>query len=191
MESKIADIAKRVKEMRELCEFTEKDMASFLDISIDEYKEYESGKKDFGFTILYKCAEKFGIDIIELLTGGNPHLSAYTVVRKGQGLPMKRRSSFEYYHLAYNFKNKISEPFVVFAPYDKDKLNSEIETSTHEGQEFDLVLEGSLKFTHDGHIVELNEGDSVYYDSGKPHGMIATSKNGCKFLAIVMKGGQN
>ena len=40
---------------------------------------------------------------------------------------------------------------------------------------------------HEGHVEELNEGDSVFYDSGKKHGMIATSKGGCVFLAVVIK----
>ena len=33
----------------------------------------------------------------------------------------------------------------------------------------------------------LNPGDSVYYDSGHGHGMIATGGEDCQFLAIVLK----
>ena len=56
------------------------------------------------------------------------------------------------------------------------------------GQEFDYILEGTLRFTHDGREYDLGPGDSVYYDSGKAHGMYATSKDGCRFIAVVMKG---
>ena len=59
-----------------------------------------------------------------------------------------------------------------------------------EGQEFDYILEGTLRFSHDGRIMDLSPGDSVYYDSGKPHGMYATSKSGCKFIAVVMRGAE-
>jgi len=102
---------------------------------------------------------------------------------------MKRREGFHYYHLAANFKDKLSEPFIVEAPFDESAQSEPVHTSTHEGQEFDLVLEGTLKFVYEDHTTYLNAGDSVYYDSGKPLGMIATAETGCKFLAIVMKGG--
>ena len=190
MEPVIAEVAERISAMRDLCDFTVEEMAETLDITPAEYKEYEAGKRDFSFTFLYKCADKFGIDMIELLTGENPHLSECTVVRGGNGLPIKRRAGFEYYHLAAAFKNKLSEPFIVIAPYDASNADAPLATSTHVGQEFDLVLSGSLRFVHDGRETVLEAGDSVYYNSGKPHGMAAVSEGGCRFLAIVMKGSQ-
>ena len=188
MEPAIAEIAERIGAMRDLCGFTCEEMAETLDITAEEYAEYEKGKKDFSFTFLYKCAEKFGIDMIELLTGENPHLTECTIVRGGNGLPIKRRAGFEYYHLAAAFKEKLAEPFIVIAPYEKGNESGPLVTSTHVGQEFDLVLEGSLRFVHDGHETVLNAGDSAFYNSGKPHGMAAVSEGGCRFLAIVMKG---
>lgn len=190
MEPRIAEIAERIAALRDLCGYTYEDMAAAVDMTADEYAEHESGNKDFSFTFLYKCAEKFGVDIIELLTGEKPHLSECTIVRGGKGLPIKRRADFEYYHLAPTFTNKLAEPFVVKAPYAESNETGELHTSTHEGQEFDLVLEGRLRFVHDGHETVLEAGDSAYYNSGKPHGMAAVSKDGCRFLAIVMKGSQ-
>ena len=190
MDHKISEIAQRISAMRDLCDFSVEEMAETVNVTPEEYIEYESGTRDFSFTFLYNCAEKFGIDIIELLTGDNPHLSDFTVVKKGKGLPIKRRAGFEYQHLAANFKDKVSEPFVVIAPYSEENLSKDIPVSSHEGQEFDYVLEGSLRFVCDDHVVELEAGDSVYYNSGKPHGMVASSKKGCTFLAVVMKDGE-
>ncbi len=187
MEPNIAEIAQRIAAMRELCEIPVEEMAELVGKTVDEYIEYESGNLDFSFTFLHKCAERFGIDIVELLTGENPHLQECALVRNGKGLPIKRRVGFEYQHLAFNFKDKISEPFIVIAPYIEEDQNAPIRISTHEGQEFDYILEGTLRFTHNGHVMDLGPGDSVYYDSGKPHGMYATSKEGCKFIAVVVK----
>lgn len=184
---RIKEIAERVAAMRDLCGYTVEEMAEATDVTIEEYESYESGNKDFSFTFLYKCADKFGIDMVELLTGENPHLTEFTVVHDGMGLPIKRRFGFEYYHLASFFKGKISEPFLVKAPYKQEDQDAPIPTSIHDGQEFDYVISGSLRFTYDGHEENLIAGDSVYYNSGKPHGMIATSKDGCTFLAVVMK----
>ena len=190
MEPIIAEVAERVKAMREMCDISVEEMAAIVDKTPEEYLRYESGEMDFSFTFLYKVAQKCGIDMVELLTGENPHLSECTVVRGGNGLPIKRRAGFEYYHLAAAFKNKLSEPFIVIAPYDASNADAPLATSTHVGQEFDLVLSGSLRFVHDGRETVLEAGDSVYYNSGKPHGMAAVSEGGCRFLAIVMKGSQ-
>jgi mannose-6-phosphate isomerase-like protein (cupin superfamily) len=187
METLISEIAQRIKCLRELLELGEDEMAGVTGVTVEEYRDFENGKNDFPFTFLMKCAQKFNIDIIELMTGENPRLSFYTIVRAGQGLPIERRSGFKYRHLAYHIKNKLSEPFLVTAPYSEEEQNKPIKYSVHEGQEFDFILTGSLKVDLDGHIEVLNEGDSIYYDSGHRHGMIAVGGADCDFLAIVLK----
>ncbi|MCL1984557.1 MAG: cupin domain-containing protein [Methanomassiliicoccaceae archaeon] len=187
MDAKIDEIAERIRALRDVTGFTTDEMAGATGVTKDEYEASENGKKDFTFTFLYKCAEKFNVDIIELLTGENPHLSGYTVVRKGKGLPMKRRKGFEYGHLASNFKNKTAEPFLVHAPYRADELSS-IPVSSHDGQEFNYVLSGRLRFVYEDHTEDLGEGDSVYYNSSRMHGMAALNKEGCVFIAVVLKG---
>lgn len=186
---RIAEIAERIAATRDLCSFTPEEMAESTDTTVQQYLEIESGKREFDFTFLYKCAKKFGVDIVELLKGDNPHLDEFTIVHDGDGLSLQRAFGFEYYHLASDFKGKISEPFLVKAKYRPEEQNTPIHTTKHSGQEFDYVLRGSLKFHYDGHEENLIAGDSVYYNSGKPHGMIATSRDGCDFIAIVMKDG--
>ena len=67
------------------------------------------------------------------------------------------------------FKDKIAEPFYVTAKYSKEEQSAKIRTSRHAGQEFDLVLRGTLKVEVDGKTEILHEGDSIYYNSGLPH----------------------
>ena len=152
-----------------------------------EYQEYEAGNKDFSFTFLYNCAQKFGVDIIELLTGETPRLSFYSIVRKGEGLNIERRKGFTYQHMAYRFQDKTAEPFLVTAPYFAEEQDQPIHLSRHPGQEFDYIIKGQLKVQMEGHTEYLHEGDAIYYDSGHGHGMIATGGEECVFLAIVMK----
>ncbi len=187
MEDKISIIAQRIRALREILELSCEEMAECTDTDITEYEEYESGKRDFSFTFLYKCAEKFGVDMIELLTGEPPKLSFYTIVKKNTGLPISRRGGFSYNHLAYSFKDKLAEPFLVLAPYSEEEQEKPIHLSHHEGQEFDYIIRGSLKVAMEDHIEYLNEGDSIYYDSGHGHGMIAANGEDCLFLAVVIK----
>lgn len=187
MITNITEIANRIKSLRILMEISIEEMSKATDIKIEEYKKLEEGNSDFSFTFLYKCAEKFGIDIVELLTGDTPKLKCYSLTRKGEGLPLNRREGFAYQHLAHLFKDKTAEPFLVTAPFKKEEQNAAIHLSQHEGQEMDYVLKGSLKIQVAEHTETLNEGDCIYYDSGKPHGMIAIDNKPCEFLAIVFK----
>lgn len=187
METRILEIAERIKGLREMMDFTPEQMAQAVGISLSEYLAYEGGQEDFNFTFLYKCADKFGVDIVELLTGENPRLSFYSIVRAGEGLDIKRREGFKYEHLGYRFKNKIAETFLVSAPYIPEEQEEPIRLSTHEGQEFDYIISGSLKTRMEDHVEVLNAGDAIYYDSGRGHGMIATGGQECVFLAIVMR----
>ena len=187
MENKLMEIAFRIRELRDILEFTPEEMAEATATSVEEYLEYESGSKDFSFTFLYQCAKKFGVDMVELVTGENPRLSFYSIVRKDVGLPIKRRAGFNYQHLAYLFKNKTCEPFLVTAPYQEEVQNEPIHLSYHKGQEFDYVIEGELKIQLEDHTEILHAGDAIYYNSGHGHGMIATGGKECKFIAVVLK----
>lgn len=165
-----------VSEMAKVCNTTEED-----------YIAHENGEIDFSFTFLYNCAKHFGVDITEIITGDKPKLSFYSITRNGEGLPIERRKGFKYQHLAMMIKNRVSEPFLVTAKYDKEAENSEIQLSFHEGQEFDYIISGKLKVRLESHIEILNEGDCIYYDSGHGHGMIAVDGKDCVFLAVVLE----
>lgn len=187
METRLLEIAERIKGLREMLDIPAAEVAKLVGMSEQEYLEHENGRHDFSFTFLYKCADLFHVDIVELLTGENPHLSFYSIVRAGQGLDIKRREGFKYEHLGYRFKGKLAEPFLVTAPYSEEEQNEPIHLSTHEGQEFDFIVSGSLKVQMEDHSEVLNAGDSILYDSGRGHGMIATGGKECVFLAVILK----
>ena len=186
MNEQVLQIAERIRGLRIILDITTAEMAEVCSTSEEDYISHENGELDFSFTFLYKCAKRFGVDITEIITGEKPNLSFYSIVRKNEGLPIKRRKGFDYQHLAALFKEKISEPFLVTAKYDAEAEKNEIELSTHQGEEFDYIIEGSLKVRLENHTGALNEGDCIYYNSGHGHGMIATGGKDCKFLAIVM-----
>ena len=186
MENQLKQMGNRIREIRTILEIPVSEMAAVTGLSEDEYLKHEEGTVDSSFSFIYHCAKRFDIDISSLVTGEAPRLSSYTVVRGGNGLAIKRREGFEYRHLAARLKNTYAEPFLVTAPPQDE--NDPIQLSTHGGQEFDYVLSGRLKFQHDGNIEYIGPGDSICYDSGHPHGMIAVGGTPCTFLAIVLKG---
>jgi mannose-6-phosphate isomerase-like protein (cupin superfamily) len=183
MQDQIRQIALRIKDLREISGVTAESLAKELKVPYESYVMYESGSVDIPVGILYQIANKFNVELTALLTGENPHLHIYSLVRKGKGVAVERRKEYEYEALGANFSHKKAEPFMVaVAPEAEDipfALNS------HSGQEFDYVLKGTLKIKIDNYEVTLNEGDSIFYDSGYDHGMKAMNGEPAKFLAIV------
>ncbi|MCL2631897.1 MAG: cupin domain-containing protein [Coriobacteriia bacterium] len=181
------EVANRIRSLRDDLELTVEQMAELTGRSVDEYIAQESGEADFDFTFLYKCAQAFGVDVIEILTGEAPKLTGYELTRQGEGLSIMRRHGFEYLHQAPFFKDKLTEPFIVTAPYLEEEQNQPIHLSYHRGQEIDFIISGRMRFAYEDHIEELSAGDTLYYDSSRGHGMIAIGGEPCIFLAIVIK----
>ena len=52
--------------------------------------------------------------------------------------------------------------------------------------EFNYMIEGSMKIVIDGKELVLEQGDSIYFDATKKHGMQALNNSNAKFLAIII-----
>ncbi len=180
-------VAERIRNTRELMEISVYTMAEVHGISVEEYKKLESGNEDFGFTFLHKTAGVLGIDLSELLTGVSPKLNSYTVERYGEGVNIEKEEFFDYLHIASRFRNRLAEPFIVTAIYSEELESKEIDTTTHEGQEMDFVLEGTLKVRVGSKIEILHAGDTIYYNSAIPHGMVAVGGKDARFISVVIK----
>ena len=178
-------IAMRIKDLREIDGLSAAQVAQKAGIDLADYEAYETGESDFSFSHLFNIAKVLGVDISDLLTGESPKLHGYILTRADEGLIFKRRDQYVYHHLAYNFKDKLAEPFIVTVSEDGDK---EKQAHSHEGQEFDYVLEGQLKIVLGGNELYLKAGDSVYYNSSLPHVMYALEGD-CRFIAVVIKEG--
>ena len=186
--SQLQEIALRIREMRGIMNYSVEEMAEKTELSLEQYRQYESGAVDLPFTFIHKCALAFGIEITDLLEGSSAHLSNYTVTRKGSGITTAQERGIRIQNLAPKFRQKIAEPYWVRYDFDPEQQHKPIHTTTHSGQEFDLILSGTLKVQVGDHIEILNEGDSIYYNSSTPHGMIAVDGRDCLFLAVVLPG---
>jgi quercetin dioxygenase-like cupin family protein len=187
MQADTQEVSNRIRSLREDLGLTPAQMAEATGRGVEEYMAQESGLTDVDFTFLYKCSQALGVDVIEILTGETPRLTGYELTRSGTGLTIPRRQGFEYLHQAAFFKDKLCEPFIVTAPYVAAEQDQPIHLSYHRGQEIDFIISGRMRFAYEDHIEELSAGDTLYYDSGRGHGMIAIGGEPCVFLAIVLK----
>lgn len=185
MTEQLTEIGKRLYALRDIAEISLRDMAEKMDMSPEEYEAHETGQKDFSFSFLYNAAGILGVDVLDIISGESPKLSQCTLVRKGKGYDIVRRAAYDYKHLAFTFRNKKAEPFLVTIEPKPEEI--EPDKHAHEGQEFNYVLTGAMKLYLGDDVYELFEGDSVYFDSGIRHAMRAMGNESAKFLVMVIK----
>ncbi len=184
----LLEVAARIREMREICGLSVEEMVTKTDVSLEEYQSYEKGELDFPFTFIHKCSKAFGVEMTDLLEGKSAHLRSYTVTRKGEGQQTAKENGIEIQNLAPMFKDKLAEPYWVKYEYRAELQDKPIHLTKHSGQEFDLVLSGKLKVQIGDNVEYLSEGDSIFYNSSTPHGMIAVDGTDCLFVAVVLAG---
>lgn len=187
LELKIKEMSARIKELREIEGISEQKMAERTGVTVEEYIKCENGGKDLNFAFIYRCASALGVNVTDIIEGYSPNLKSYTVTRAGAGQQIAKAHGMTYYNLAYAFKNRIAEPLYVRSRYDEASQGKDIELTTHEGQECDIVIEGNLLVQIGDHKEVLGPGDSIYYNSDTPHGMIAVNGKDCVFYAIVLR----
>ena len=182
------EVAARIRELREISGYSVSEMAAYTDLSEAQYLSYENAEVDLPFSFLHKCALTFRVEMIDLMEGRSPQLSSYTITRKGAGEVTAQEKGIDIRNLAPRFRKKIAEPYFVRYSYDPALQNQPIHQTTHSGQEYDYIVSGAMKVQIGQHVELLREGDSIYYDSATPHGMIAAEGGDCTFIAVVLPG---
>ena len=184
--NQLMEIAQRIREMREILGYSKQKMADLTEVEEETYRLYETGTVDLPFTFMHKCAKVFGLEITDLLEGQSAKLSGYTVTRRGKGLVTASEDGITIQDMAPMFRKKLATPYWVTYQYSPELQNLPIHTTTHAGQEFNLVIKGAMRIKVGDHMEVLREGDSIFYKSSTPHGMIAIDGQDCVFLSMIM-----
>ena len=85
MTEQLKEIALRLKTLRQIMDMTEEELAEVCGVDLETYRAYERGEKDFSFSFIYNAATHLGVDVVDIMTGDSPKLSAACMVQKGQG----------------------------------------------------------------------------------------------------------
>ena len=186
MDFKIREVARRIRELREISGFTVEEMAQRTGLSVEEYIQCEAGNRNLSVAFLYRCTLSFGVDMGDLLEGRSPKLRSYDLTRKGEGQRIEEAHHMIGYNLAADFRNRIALPLYMEMKYRPGAEYEDIQLTSHEGQECDIVIRGHMKIQIGGRTEILHPGDTIYYDSSTPHGMIAVDGEDCAFYAIVL-----
>ncbi len=184
--NQLEKVALRICEMREILGYTAAEMAEKAGVSEEAYLSYESGTVDMPFTFMHKFAKACGVEITDILEGHSAKLTGYTVTRRGEGLVTAEEDGITIRDMAPMFRKKLATPYYVTYRYSEALQTAPIHTVTHDGQEFDMVVKGAMRIRIGEREEVLREGDSIFFKSSTPHGMIAIDGEDCVFLAMVM-----
>ena len=184
MLSELKQIGARITGLRDILEISPVTLAEALQIPASTLLSYERGETDIPVSCLYGIAKALSVELSTLLTGDEPRVRGYSIVRRGHGAPVERRKEYAHESLAPNFIDKHCEPFLVTVA--AGQADAPCSCNVHAGQEFNYVLHGTVRLVIGGHTVELQEGDAIYFDSTQPHGMQAVGESPAQFLAVIL-----
>ena len=181
MPDELRQIAGRIRELREILEITPETMAQGLGLSVNAYLDYERAVHDLPISALYEIAHILGVDFTVLLTGESPRMDTHCVVRQGKGVSVERYAGYRFNSLAYNYKGRTMEPMIVtLEPEEGDPA-----LVVHNGQEFNYILEGTVRVVVGSRSFDLQPGDSIYFNPAIPHGQRAAGGQTARFLTVI------
>ena len=181
MQDEMKEVGERLRGLREACDASIEEMAADLNVSRETYASWEETGADVPVSAIYHIARKFGVELTEILTGTAAKLTTYQVVRAGEGHEIDRYPGYHYEDMAWRFANKIMQPMlVIFDPSDEPA-----ELVAHSGQEFNLVLEGSIVVTWGDKEFILNTGDCMYFDPTVLHGQRCYGDKPATFISMI------
>lgn len=181
MNQQLNEIAARIRELRDACGYTPEQLASELNIDPSLYKSYEVDGADIPISVIYEIANKFNVDFTEIVTGIAAKLDTFHVVKRGGGKSISRYPGYRFEDLAFRYNHKIMQPLLVTL----DPSDTPASLVSHPGQEFNLVLEGTIALTFDKKDIILNAGDSIYFNPTHPHGQRCIGDVKARFLTVI------
>jgi mannose-6-phosphate isomerase-like protein (cupin superfamily) len=95
---------------------------------------------------------------------------------------MDARTHMHYRALSKSKADRHMEPFII----DIDTTeNLDYALSSHEGEEFIFVMEGTVEVAHGKKKYVIEAGDTIYYDCIVPHHVHGFEGQAAKILAVV------
>lgn len=177
-------IAKNIGVLRKKQKLTLQKLADLTGLTKGYLSKIERSKKSPPYSTLNRIARALGVDVGFLINQnaesmGDPRIA---FVKKGQGKIVETADSpdgYVYQTLAFGKPGKNMEPYIIEPAFEEKGVFQ------HEGEEFFYILEGTHEFIYDGKTYLMEQGDSVYFDSGVPHTGRSIGKKRAKMLAIM------
>src|SRR5690554_7627575 len=179
---------KKIKEFREFRQITRDDLALKANLDKAQMKKIEEMGVMPSLGHLIKISRALGVRVGTFLD--DQEYIGPVLVRKGEeksffSFSTKDETSREhlnFFSLAQDKTGRHMEPFIVEIEPSKE---SDYKLSSHEGEEFIYVLEGSIEINYGKEVYRIHKGDTIYIDSIVSHNVHAAENKPAKILAVV------
>jgi transcriptional regulator with XRE-family HTH domain len=178
-----SEIGKRINAIRLEKRMTLENLAAHTGFTKGYLSKVEKSEKSPPVSTLSTIARALNVSI-SLLLGEESQSTPLCLVKKGERPLISRDGTafgYSYEAIAYKFKNKMMDPFILTLPLNPKKRTM----YKHEGEELLFVLEGTMKFHHNNKEFIVEEGDCVYLDSSLPHFGESTGRKRVKCLMVI------
>jgi transcriptional regulator with XRE-family HTH domain len=180
-------IGEKIIALRDLKKIEHAELAVRSGLSREQLNLIESGISIPSLGVLIRISRALGIRLGTLLDDtakegpaimrAKDRKSAYSFSTQEE----KSREHLSFYSMAPNKAGRHMEPFIVDIIPDADH---HLTKSSHEGEEFIYVMEGTITVYYGKDIYDLDKGDSIYLDSIVDH-LITTPGPEARILGVV------
>lgn len=175
-------IGRKLKASRLKRDKTIQELASLSRVSSNMISRIERGLTTPSVEILMKLADALGVSLSYFVEEAEKG-SSVVFTPSGRGEPV---FFFEDKHQISSLMQGLRDPgFSVFVDILEPFCDSGEGGMIHSGEEFSMVLEGSLEFFIEDNLYLLNEGDSIAFKASIPHRWKNNGSHHTKVLWVV------
>ncbi|MCC8187545.1 MAG: XRE family transcriptional regulator [Bacteroides sp.] len=181
-------VGEKIRSLRENKSITTKELAERSGLTVEQVERIENNVDLPSLAPLIKIARVLGVRLGTFLDDNDE--TGPVVCRKEEATDTisfsnnttQSRRHMKYHSLSRSKADRHMEPFIIDVSPTEE---SNFILSSHEGEEFIMVLEGIMEISYGNRTYLLEEGDSIYYDSIVPHHVHAYEGQAAKILAVV------
>ncbi len=182
-------IGEKIQSLRIAKEISIQELAERTGLAEEQISRIETNVDIPSLAPLIKIARALGVRLGTFLDDVTDESGA-VICRKGKSdtsisfsnNAIDARQHMCYHSLSRSKTDRHMEPFIVDILPDQ---NSQFNLSAHEGEEFIMVLEGTVEINYGKNTYRLEKGDTIYYDSIIPHHVHAFQGQAAQILAVI------
>jgi transcriptional regulator with XRE-family HTH domain len=177
-------IGRKIRDIRRSRQVTLQALASATGLTKGYLSKVENSGKAAPVSTIFKIARALEVNPADLFVEAEP-VEKVSVVRNGQREVVARGTpevGYTYESLCGGMAGKQILAYMLTVP---PKGASSLTQYEHEGEELLVVSEGSMVFHYGGQDIDLEEGDSVFFDPSAVHSVEAHGSQPAKVIMIV------
>ncbi|MCS5588713.1 MAG: XRE family transcriptional regulator [Candidatus Thioglobus sp.] len=179
-----ASIGKQVRVNRKNAGVTLQQLSKQSQLSASMLSKIENGQISASLKTIQSICHALNISITSLFEQHDKDVEP-TFIKSGEGLTIERAGSDESRHyqlLGHTVGGSLKVEPCLITVSSRDYDFPEFQ---HKGVEFIYMLKGQMDYYYGSKIYHFNKGDSIYFDSDKPHGPKKIISDECQFLTVI------